>query len=294
MKAFASSLAAAALVAGLASLLSVVALPAAAQTQSDSAIHQKYLADRAACLSGRTGEDQQACLREAGAAAQAARQGKLLEGPNENFRQNALARCAPLPPEQREACRMRIQGAGTVTGSVEGGGLFRELITREPAPQATTAPASTPPATSSTPAATGTSTPPAAGTATTTVVPPSAGTPSVVVPGTAPVTVAPAASPAATPPVGSAGGPTFTPVQPLVPGRAAPAASAAPVPAPSVQSAANGAAPSSLQITPPSTPVMQAPPPPTYTLQPAEPSPAPNAPEPVLVAPGAVPPAGAR
>lgn len=279
MKAFASSLAAAALVAGLASLLSVVALPAVAQTQSDAAIHQKYLADRAACLSGRTGEDQQTCLREAGAAAQAARQGKLVESPDENFRRNALARCAPLPPEQREACRMRIEGAGTVTGSVEGGGLFRELTIREPAPQATTAPAMAPPATPS----------PATGTASTTIVPASPETPSVVVPGTPSANVAPA--PAAAPPVGSVGGPTFTPVQPIVPGRAAPAASTAPVPAPSVQSAADGAGTSSLQITPPSTPVMEAPPAPTYTLQPAVPSPAPA---PVLVAPGSVPPGGAR
>jgi len=293
MKAFASSLAAAALVGGIAGLLSVVAPPAAAQTQSDATIHEKYLADRAACLSGRTGEDQKACLREAGAAAQAARQGKLLEGADENYRRNALARCAPLPPEQREACRMRIEGAGSVTGSVEGGGLFRELTIRESAPQATTAPASAPPAASSSPAAASASTSSAAGAATTTVVPPSPATPPVVVPGAAPVTVAPAPS-ATTPPVGSIGGPTFTPVQPVVPGRAAPATSASPVPAPSVQSAENGTTSSSLQITPPSTPVMQAPPPPTFTLQPAEPSPAPPAPEPVLVAPGSVPAGGAR
>jgi hypothetical protein len=273
MKRLASSLAAAVLVGGLASFLS--ASGAHAQTSDDAAIRQKYEADRAACLSGRTGEDLKTCLREAGAAAQAAHQGKLLEGPDENFRQNALARCAPLPPEQREACRMRIEGAGTVTGSVEGGGLYRELVIREPAsssassssstsgPPASAEPARTPPAASATP--------PAASPATT-VVPPSPGTPSVVVPGTTsaappPVSTSPAA------PVGAApGAPTFTPVQPVIPGRAVPA----------TPSAANEPAAGALQISPPSTPVMQAPPPPTF------------APQPALVAPGNVPPRGAQ
>src|SRR5690606_39685323 len=66
-------------------------------------------------------------------------------------------------------CRMRIEGAGTVRGSVEGGGLYRELRIREPAPQAaqpapapapaTTAPAVTPSATP--PSTTAPSAPPA-------------------------------------------------------------------------------------------------------------------------------------
>src|SRR5690606_30073399 len=134
----------------------------------------------AACMSGRTAEDQKTCLREAGAAAQAARQGGLAHE-EENYRQNALARCLPLPPEQREACRMRIQGEGTVRGSVEGGGLYRELRIREPAPQATTPAPST------------------------TIVPPSATTPPAVVvpsPGTpaaGPAPASPAAAPSAAP-----------------------------------------------------------------------------------------------
>jgi len=138
-------------------LLAAAAPASAADTGRADSIRQQYEADRAACLSGRTGEDLKDCLREAGAAAQAARQGKLLESPDENFRQNALARCAPLPAEQREACRMRIEGAGTVVGSVEGGGLYRELVIREPASASSSAgtpaapaapPAAAPPAAS--------------------------------------------------------------------------------------------------------------------------------------------------
>lgn len=250
-------------------LLAAASPASAADAGSAEPIRQQYQADRAACLSGRTGEDLKDCLREAGAAAQAARQGKLLEGPDENFRQNALARCAPLPPEQREACRMRIEGAGTVTGSVEGGGLYRELIVREPASasSSTSAPAASPVPAPATPPAE-----PAAAAPATTVVPPSPGTPSVVVPGTA-TTMPPPVSTSPAPPAGaSAGAPTFTPVQPVVPGRAVPA----------TPSTANKPAASSLQISPPSTPVMQAPPPPSF------------APQPALVAPGSVPPRGAQ
>ncbi len=270
MKPFASSLAVAALAGATAGLLSALAPSAVAQTKSDAEIRQQYLADRAACLSGRTGEDQQTCLREAGAAAQAARQGKLLEGERENYRSNALARCAPLPPEQREACRMRIEGAGTVTGSVEEGGLFRELRIEVPASSTMTTPAPAP---------------------ATTVVPASPAAAPVVVPGTA--STAPAAStPSATGSSGVSGGPTFTPVQPAIPGRSVPSAPRSS--APPAASTAEAASPGSLQITPPTNPVMQVPaPPPTYSPQPALAAPVPAAPEPALVTPGSVPPGGA-
>lgn len=47
------------------------------------------------------------------------------------LRQNALRRCEALPDVERKDCILRIQGQGTVSGSVEGGGLYRELVTRE-------------------------------------------------------------------------------------------------------------------------------------------------------------------
>jgi len=286
-----TSLAAAALVAGLASLFSAVA-PAHAQTRSEAEIREQYLAERAVCLARYTGEEQKNCLREAGAAAQAARQGNLgHDEEEERYRQNALARCTPLPPDQREACRMRIEGAGTVRGSVEGGGLYRELRTIEPAPQATTAPVLSP-------------------APTTTVVPPTTTVPPVVAPAAPPVAapapttppaVAPAPATPAAPAAGTPGGPTFTPVQPVVPGRAV----AAPTPAPTAPAAAapvgtTGAmpggtadagsppAPASLQISPPATPVLQVP------VAPAAGAVQPSAPEPLLVAPGNAPPESAR
>ncbi len=257
-------------------LLAAASPASAADTDRADAIRQRYLADRAACLSGQTGEDLKNCLREAGAAAQAARQGKLLEGPDEHYRQNALARCAPLPAEQREACRMRIEGAGKVVGSVEGGGLYRELIIREPASASSSASTPATPAASPAAAPPGAAAAPSAGAPATTVVSPLPGTPAVVAPGAAAAASPPVPASPAAPAAAAAGGPTFTPVQPVVPGRGAAATPSAATP-----SAANPPAAGSLQISPPSTPVMQAPP---STV----------APQPALVEPGNVPPRGAQ
>jgi hypothetical protein len=42
---------------------------------------------------------------------------------------NRLMRCEPLPPEQREECVRRMQGEGSQKGTVEDGGILRELVT---------------------------------------------------------------------------------------------------------------------------------------------------------------------
>lgn len=102
-----------------------------------SSASSTYRADRAACMSGHTQESRATCLREAGAADQAARRGNLQE-PNQNYAQNALSRCQ-LQPEglSRQACVARIQDTGntTVSGSVAGGGLLFETVTPVPAPR---------------------------------------------------------------------------------------------------------------------------------------------------------------
>jgi hypothetical protein len=42
-----------------------------------------------------------------------------------------LERCKPLPTDEAKDCRDRILGQGTVSGSVKGGGLYREKVTTE-------------------------------------------------------------------------------------------------------------------------------------------------------------------
>jgi hypothetical protein len=97
-----------------------------------SAAAARYERERAACLSGQSAQDRETCLREAGAALQAARQGRAEDPPSEVER-NRLLRCEVHPTAaDREECVRRMT-QGTVRGSIEGGGVVRELITREPA-----------------------------------------------------------------------------------------------------------------------------------------------------------------
>jgi hypothetical protein len=88
----------------------------------------QYDAERARCMGGTTGQDQASCLRSAGAAYDSAKQGKLRD-PNTQFHDNALARCASLPPADRADCESRVDGGGAVSGSVKGGGLIKETVT---------------------------------------------------------------------------------------------------------------------------------------------------------------------
>lgn len=94
----------------------------------------RYDQERSRCLSGQSGQDLKTCLREAGAALQAARQGQL-DDRDARYTRNALERCKPLPADEAKDCRDRILGQGaTVSGSVKGGGLYREKVTTEVLP----------------------------------------------------------------------------------------------------------------------------------------------------------------
>jgi len=91
-----------------------------------------YQQEVAVC--GHNQQDRAACIREAGAARQAAARGGLTSAPD--YRQNALARCSLQPPVERSACEARVTGSGdsAIEGSVMGGGLIRETVTPIPAP----------------------------------------------------------------------------------------------------------------------------------------------------------------
>ena len=92
----------------------------------------RYKQDRAACMSGQTNQDRATCLREAGAALQEAKSGHLNDGQS-SYERNQTMRCDHLTAGDREDCLRRMHGEGTVSGSVEGGGLYRELRTTVPA-----------------------------------------------------------------------------------------------------------------------------------------------------------------
>jgi hypothetical protein len=101
------------------------ALTASASELSDA--NARYQAERAVCQSGQSNQDRATCLKEAGAALHDAKMGRLSDGQNA-YQQNALIRCNALPVEEASACRRRIAGEGSVSGSARDGGLLRELV----------------------------------------------------------------------------------------------------------------------------------------------------------------------
>ncbi len=96
------------------------------------AARAQYQLERAACLSGQSHQERTTCLREAGAALQEALRGGL-DTASGAYEQNRAARCDPLPADLRGDCQRRMRGEGTTSGSVEQGGILRELRTTVPA-----------------------------------------------------------------------------------------------------------------------------------------------------------------
>ena len=92
-----------------------------------------YQQDRAMCNSGQSNQDRATCLKEAAAAYGEARRGRINEG-QEEYEQNALARCSAQPAEDQQACQRRVMGEGVAEGSVQDGGIYRIIETREVMP----------------------------------------------------------------------------------------------------------------------------------------------------------------
>ena len=130
-------------------LLAALALSGSAHAAKPAATaaseaQARYQQERAACLKGQTGQDQATCLKEAGAALAEARRGGL-DGDASRYAENQRQRCVRLPADEQLDCMARMSGRGTVQGSVAGGGVLRELVTREVAvPAAPATPASAP------------------------------------------------------------------------------------------------------------------------------------------------------
>jgi len=109
---------------------SLLILPTAmaAGRSSQSAAQATYNSDRAACMRGESGQDRTTCLKEAGAALREAKRGNLDDG-RTDYDRNRLSRCDQQPAADRADCVRRMNGEGTTSGSVQGGGIYRELVT---------------------------------------------------------------------------------------------------------------------------------------------------------------------
>jgi hypothetical protein len=106
---------------------------AAAPAWAASGTDAQYREDVARCKSGASGQDQAACLREAGASLVERRRNGLTTPTDPQS--NAMARCNALPADQRQDCMIQMSGQGQtrVEGSVSGGGVLRETVIPVPA-----------------------------------------------------------------------------------------------------------------------------------------------------------------
>lgn len=95
-----------------------------------SEANARYVQERAACLNGSSNQDRATCLKEAAAARKEAKAGHLNDS-QQDFAANALLRCKALPGDQQELCHRRMRGEGQVSGSVQQGGILRELTVFE-------------------------------------------------------------------------------------------------------------------------------------------------------------------
>lgn len=96
----------------------------------------RYQRDKARCLAGHSQEDSKTCLREAGAALQAAREHDLKDPDAAQRAANTRARCDVFKTEDdRRACLARVGSDATVSGSVAGGGVLRQSTQVIPAPE---------------------------------------------------------------------------------------------------------------------------------------------------------------
>lgn len=125
-----ASLRKAAVAFGLCALFAVVAATAQVSAVGSTGIDNSgnYQQERAWCMANTSGEEQATCLKNSGAAQAEKRRGTL-DNNGANFDANAMQRCHVLTGEDRAACQARVVGLGSASGSVQGGGVLKQVET---------------------------------------------------------------------------------------------------------------------------------------------------------------------
>lgn len=122
----------------------MLALPAwSAEPSARQQAQDQYRKERADCLAGRSSQDRQTCLKEAGAALAEARRGGLGESSPQRLADNARLRCRQQRAEDRPACERMAAGLGQHKGSIAEGAIIKEIVTPVRVP-ANAGPASAP------------------------------------------------------------------------------------------------------------------------------------------------------
>ena len=106
---------------------------AMAQPSPAADAHARYEQERQKCMTNNTQDSLATCLREAGAAQDAARKGQL-SNPGPQAADNATQRCSVFQnADEKAECVRRVQGPAS--GSVSAGGVLRESVTTTVVPQ---------------------------------------------------------------------------------------------------------------------------------------------------------------
>lgn len=115
---------------GVAALLAVGAATAQVATTGATGIDAtgRFQSEVQACMSGRTQQDRDDCLKEARNANADKKRGVLDTAGS--LEANSMGRCDVFTSgEDKAACQARVMGMGSAAGSVAGGGVIREVET---------------------------------------------------------------------------------------------------------------------------------------------------------------------
>jgi hypothetical protein len=115
---------------GIGALFAITTATAQVGVTGDTGIDTSgnYQQERAWCMTNTLGDERVTCLKGSGAAQAEKRRGTL-DNNGANFGANALARCDVLVADDRAACRARVMGYGNASGSVQGGGVIKQIET---------------------------------------------------------------------------------------------------------------------------------------------------------------------
>ena len=101
---------------------------AQAPAQPQDELTARYQQDLAECEAQQATQDLAACRLEARNALAEAKRNLLSDTTANLFEKNQFKRCRVFKGEDREACEARVRNEGSSTGSVQSGGILREVV----------------------------------------------------------------------------------------------------------------------------------------------------------------------
>lgn len=115
---------------GVSALFAVAAAAAQVGIVGDTGIDSSgnFQQERGWCMVNTSGDARVACLKNSGAALAEKRRGTL-DNNGADFGANAMRRCDVFAGDDRDACKVRVMGSGSTSGSVQDGGTIKQVET---------------------------------------------------------------------------------------------------------------------------------------------------------------------